>query len=337
MVKGTGSMALGGPHLVKAATGEDVSVEELGGSRVHNELSGVSDMETEDDRTCLQAIKDYLSFFPQTSQQRPPRHPIHDSADRREEILYKIVPTNQRRAYDMHKVINKIVDGGIFFEMKAGWAKNLVTGLARIDGWPVGIIANNPQVLGGILDVNSADKGARFITLCDAFNIPLVFLSDTPGFIIGSKVERDGIIRHGAKMIYAVSNATVPKLTVVVRKAYGAGYFAMCGKAYDPDLIVAWPTAEISVMGPEGAVNIIGRKALTEAREQGGPDAENALRAQMEARFRKVIDPYLAASYAYVDDIIDPADTRAVLAKGLELSQHKQVLRYPRKHGVFPV
>jgi acetyl-CoA carboxylase carboxyltransferase component len=337
MVKGTGSMALGGPHLVKAATGEEISVEELGGSKVHNEISGVSDMEVPNDEACIQAIKDYLSYFPQSSQQYPPRQENEDLTARREEILYKIVPTNQRRAYDMHKVIAKIVDEGIFFEMKAGWAKNLITGFARIEGQPIGIVANNPLVLGGILDVNSADKGARFITLCDAFNIPLVFLCDTPGFIIGSKVERDGIIRHGAKMIYAVSSATVPKLTVVVRKAYGAGYYAMCGKAYDPDLIVAWPTAEISVMGPEGAVNIIGRKALAEARQQGGAEAEQILRGEMEAKFRKLIDPYLAASYAYVDDIIDPADTRAVLAKGLQLTHDKEVIRYPRKHGVFPV
>ncbi len=337
MVKGTGSMALGGPHLVKAATGEEVTVEDLGGSKVHCEISGVGDLEVSDDQSCIQAIKDYLSYFPQFSGENPPRHQSFDPQNRREEILYKIVPTNQRRAYDMHKVISRIVDDKGFFEMKGGWAKNLITGFARIDGWPIGIVANNPQVLGGILDVNSADKGARFVTLCDAFNIPLLFLCDTPGFIIGPKVERDGIIRHGAKMIYAVSSATVPKLTVVVRKAYGAGYYAMCGKGYDPDLIVAWPTAEISVMGPEGAVNIVGRKVLAEARLQGGETAEAALRAQLEAQFRAVIDPYLAASYAFIDDIIDPADTRAVLAKGLELSRNKEVVRYPRKHGVFPV
>ncbi|NWJ48180.1 MAG: acyl-CoA carboxylase subunit beta [Chloroflexi bacterium] len=337
MVKGTGSMALGGTHLVKAATGEEIGVEELGGSSIHNEISGVADMEVANDYACLQAIKDYLSYFPSSSQQHPPPLPNNNATSQREESLYKIVPTNPRRAYNMHKVIHKIVDGGIFFEMKAGWAKNLVTGFARIEGKAVGIVANNPLVLGGILDVNSADKGARFITLCDAFNIPLIFLVDTPGFLIGSKVEKEGIIRHGAKMIFAVSSATVPKLTVVVRKAYGAGYFAMCGKAYDPDLIVAWPTAEISVMGPEGAVNIIGRKALSEARGQGGEVAEAALRAQMEAQFRKLIDPYLAASYTYVDDIIDPADTRALLAQGLEASKNKQTLRYPRKHGIFPV
>ncbi|HEX2914771.1 MAG TPA: acyl-CoA carboxylase subunit beta [Chloroflexia bacterium] len=337
MVRGTGSMALGGPHLVKAATGEEVDVEELGGSKVHCEISGVGDLETADDAACIAAIKDYLSFFPSHSGERPPRKVTGDPASRREESLYKVLPASQRRAYDMHKIISRIVDEGHFFEIKPGWAKNLLTGFARIDGYPIGIVASNPIVLGGILDVNSADKGARFINLCDAFNIPLLFLCDTPGFVIGSQVERQGIIRHGAKMIYAVSEASVPKFTVVVRKAYGAGYYAMCGKGYDPDLIVAWPTAEISVMGPEGAVNIIGRRVLAQAAEQGGPEAATALRDKMLGQFRQVIDPYLAASYAYIDDIIDPADTRQVLARALELTKEKTVIRHTKKHGVMPV
>ena len=337
MVKGIGSMALGGPHLVKAATGEDIGVEELGGTKIHCEISGVGDLEATDDAACIAAIKDYLSFFPLNNQEQPPRRLTQDSPDRRDESLYKVVPINQRRAYDMHKVIAKIVDDGHFFEIKAGWAKNLITGLARINGYPIGIVANNPIVLGGTLDVNTADKGARFINLCDAFNIPLLFLCDTPGFIIGSQVEKQGIIRHGAKMIYAVSEATVPKFTVVVRKGYGAGYYAMCGKGYDPDYITAWPGAEISVMGPEGAVNIIGRRVLNEALEKGGPEAMNALREKMLNDFRKVIDPYLAASYGYVDDIIDPADTRHAIAKALELTKNKQVKRVWKKHGVVPV
>jgi acetyl-CoA carboxylase carboxyltransferase component len=337
MVKGIGSMALGGPHLVKAATGEDVDVEELGGSKVHCEISGVGDLEVADDAACIAAVKDYLSFFPLHSGERPPRRPSQNALESRDESLYKLIPTSQRRAYDVHKVITRIVDDHHFFEIKPGWAKNLVTGFGRIDGYPVGIVANNPLVLGGTLDVNTADKGARFINLCDAFNIPLVFLCDTPGFIIGSQVERQGIIRHGAKMIYAVSEATVPKLTVVLRKAYGAGYYAMCGKGYDPDMIVAWPTAEISVMGPEGAVNIIGRRVLAQAAEQGGPEAATQLREKMLSQFRQVIDPYLAASYAYIDDIIDPADTRRVLAQALDLTREKTVVRHRKKHGVSPV
>jgi acetyl-CoA carboxylase carboxyltransferase component len=337
MIKGVGSMALGGPHLVKAATGEDIDVEELGGSKVHCEISGVADMEVADDAACIQAIKDYLSYFPTHSGEKPLRKETSDPKDRRAEQFYKVVPLNQRRAYDMHKIINQLVDDNKFFEMKAGWAKNLITGFARIDGYAVGIVANNPIVLGGILDVDSADKGARFINLCDAFNIPLLFLCDTPGFIIGSKVERQGIIRHGAKMIYAVSEASVPKITLVVRKAYGAGYYAMCGKGYDPDTILAWVGCEISVMGPEGAVNIIGRRQLAEAEKAGGAEAATALREKMLAQFRAVIDPYLAASYAYVDDIIDPADTRLHLANALAKAQNKEVIRYPKKHGIMPV
>ena len=337
MVKGTSSMALGGPHLVKAATGEEVDVEELGGSRVHCEISGVADLEAADDAECIAAIKTYLSFLPSHNGSSPARRPATDPATRREESLYKIMPTNGRRAYDVHKIITRLVDDGQFFEIKGGWAKNLVTGFARIDGYSLGIVANNPIVLGGTLDVNTADKGARFINLCDAFNVPLLFLCDTPGFVIGSQVERQGIIRHGAKMIYALSEATVPKFTVVTRKAYGAGYYAMCGKGYDPDLIVAWPTAEISVMGPEGAVNIIGRKVLAQAAEQGGPEAMTALRDKLLGQFRELIDPYLAASYAYIDDIIDPADTRATIAQALELTRDKTVVRYPKKQGVRPV
>lgn len=337
MVKGTGSMALGGPHLVKAATGEDVDVEELGGSRVHCEISGVGDLEVADDAACIAAIKSYLSFFPSHNGTKPPRRPTTDAANRRDETLYKIIPVSQRRAYDVRKVITRIVDDGNFMEIKPGWAKNLVIGLARIDGYPIGIVANNPIVLGGTLDVNTSDKGARFINLCDAFNIPLLFLCDTPGFVIGSQVERQGIIRHGAKMLYAVSEASVPKLTVVLRKAYGAGYYAMCGKGYDPDLIVAWPTAEISVMGPEGAVNIVGRKVLAQAEAQGGPEAAASLREKMLGQFRALIDPYLAASFAYIDDIIDPADTRHIIAQALELTRDKTVVRHAKKHGVVPV
>src|SRR5437899_5951794 len=206
-----------------------------------------------------------------------------------DEALLSIVPDSARRAYDMKKVISAVVDGGRFFEIKPGWARNLITCLARLGGRSVGILANQPMVLGGALDVDAADKAARFIMLCDAFHIPLVFLQDVPGFMVGSKVERQGIIRHGAKMLYAVSEATVPKVTVVIRKAYGAGYYVMCGKAYEPDLIVAWPSAEISVMGPEGAVNIIFRKQI-EASED--PDAT---RAEMIEGIQKIIDPYIAA------------------------------------------
>jgi methylmalonyl-CoA decarboxylase subunit alpha len=335
MVKGTSSMALGGRHLVKAATGEDVSEEEMGGSAVHNKVSGVADLEVASDEECLATVRRYLSFFPSNNREAPPvRTAAVDPVDRRCEELYDIVPTAPRRAYDMRKVVNAVVDDGDFFPMKPDWAKNIVTGLARIGGQPVGILANQPMVLGGALDVNSADKAARFTWLCDAFGIPLVFLMDVPGFIVGSAVEKQGIIRHGAKMLYAISEATVPKVTVVLRKAYGAGYFVMNGTAYEADYIVAWPTAEISVMGPDGAVNIIMRKQL-EAIPEG--EERTQARLAMAEEIRKTIDPYIAAGHAQVDDVIDPADTRAAIWHGLQLSRSKVIDRPWRKHGVLPV
>ena len=331
MVKGTSHMALGGPPLVKAIVGEDITAEELGGSKVHTEVSGVADLEVPDDAACIDAIKEYLSFFPSSNLEQPPVVPCEDPADRMDEALLGIVPDSARRAYDMKTVIAHIVDGGRFFEIKPAWARNLITALARMGGRPVGIVANQPMVLGGALDVDSADKAARFIMLCDAFHIPLLFLQDVPGFLVGSKVERQGIIRHGAKMLYAVSEATVPKITVVVRKAYGAGYFVMCGKAYEPDLIVAWPTAEISVMGPEGGTNIIFRKEIAAA---DNPDEERARRVET---FRTLINPYIAAGGAFIDDVIDPRETRPVIVRALDMARTKQVQRPWKKHGVMPV
>ncbi len=226
------------------------------------------------------------------------------------------------------------MDDGVFFPMKPDWARNVITGLARFDGRPVGIVASQPKVLGGTLDVNSADKAARFVWLCDAFGLPLVFLQDVPGFTVGSAVEKQGIIRHGAKMLFAVSEATVPKVTVVLRKAYGAGYFVMNGTAYEADYIVAWPTAEIAVMGPDGMVRITMRRQL-EAIPEG--EERNKAAIEMAEQFRKNIDPYIAAGHAQIDDIIDPADTRAAICRGLAASQSKAVARPWRKHGVLPV
>ncbi|MDZ4827463.1 MAG: acyl-CoA carboxylase subunit beta [Actinomycetota bacterium] len=334
MVKGTSSMALGGRHLVKAAVGEDVTEEEMGGSAVHTKVSGCADLEVADDAECLRIVRAYLSFFPQHNGDRPPKRATADPVDRRTEELYDIVPTAPRRAYDMRKVVSAIVDDGDVFWMKPDWAKNIVTGLARVGGQPVGIVANQPMVLGGALDVNAADKAARFVWLCDAFNIPLVFLHDVPGFIVGSAVEKQGIIRHGAKMLFAVSEATVPKISVVLRKSYGAGYFVMNGLAYEADYIVAWPTAEIAVMGPDGAVNIIHRKQL-EAIEDD--DERTARRLELAEEIRANIDPYVAAGHGQLDDVIDPADTRAAIARGLRITADKRVERPARKHGVLPV
>jgi acetyl-CoA carboxylase carboxyltransferase component len=328
MVRGTSHMALGGPPLVKAVTGEDIEPEELGGSRVHTEISGVADLEVEDDAACLRAIKEYLGYFPSSNLAAPPHRPTDDPADRRDDQLLEIVPDHPRRAYDMHRIIDAIVDEARFFELKPRWARNLLVGLGRMGGHPVGIVANQPLHLGGVLDVDAADKAARFVMLCDAFGIPLLFLQDVPGFMVGSKVERQGIIRHGAKMLYAVSEATVAKVTVVVRKAYGAGYYVMCGRADEPDLIVAWPTAEISVMGPEGAVNIVARKQIAAAAD---PEAE---RGRLVEEYRRLIDPYVAAGFVHLDDVIDPRETRPLVIRALELAR---VERPWKKHGVMPV
>ena len=331
MVKGRGSMALAGPHLTKAVTGEDVTQEELGGSRIHTRVSGVGDLEVESDEDCIAAVRDYLSYFPQHCEEPPPVREVSDPVDRLDDELLDILPDSPRKPYDMYDLIARIVDDGDWFDLKPRWARTIITCLARMGGRPVGIVANQPKHLGGILENDSADKAARFVNLCDAYGIPLVFLMDVPGFMVGTKVEQAGIIRHGAKMLYAVSRATVPKVTVVIRKAYGAGYYVMNGRAYEPDLIVAWPSAEISVMGPEGAVNIIFRKQIEAAED---PDAT---RAEMIEGIRKTIDPYIAAGNALIDDIIDPRETRPTVIRALEMAETKRVQRPWKKHGVMPV
>ena len=331
MVKGRGSMALAGPHLTKAVTGEDVTQEELGGSRIHTRISGVGDLEVESDEDCIAAIKDYLSYFPQHCEEPPPLREPSDPVDRMDDELLDILPDSPRKPYDMYDVIRRVVDDGDWFDLKPRWARTIITCLARMGGRPVGIVANQPKHLGGILENDSADKAARFVNLCDAYAIPLLFLMDVPGFMVGTKVEQAGIIRHGAKMLYAVSRATVPKITVVIRKAYGAGYYVMNGRAYEPDLIVAWPSAEFSVMGPEGAVNIIFRKQIEAAED---PDAT---RVEMIEGIRKTIDPYIAAGNALIDDIIDPRETRPTVIRALEMAETKRVQRPWKKHGVMPV
>src|SRR5467141_3611284 len=276
MVRGTSSMAIGGPYLVKSMIGEEVSEEALGGSKVHTEVSGVADLETASDAECLAAVRQYLSYFPSRCGEKPPRRSSSDPAERRDESLLDVVPENPRQAYD-------------------------------------------------VLEVNAADKAARFVNLCDAFEIPLVFLQDVPGFMVGSKVEQQGIIRHGAKMLYAVASATVPKLTVVLRKAYGAGYYVMNGRAYEPDLLVAWPGAEISVMGAEGMVAIAAHKQPEEVKKQ------------LAEGIRPHIDIFRTAALGYLDDVIDPRETRPLLANYLRLCEGKQVERPWRKREIAPV
>jgi acetyl-CoA carboxylase carboxyltransferase component len=331
MVKGRGSMALAGPHLVRAAVGEDVTQEELGGSRVHCRKSGVGDLEVADDRECIERIKQYLSFFPQHNQQPPPRRASADPPDRREESLLDVLPESNRKPYDMYGVISKVVDDGEWLDLKPQWAKTIITCLARFDGRAVGIVANQPRQLGGILDNDSADKAARFVNLCNAFGLPLVFLMDVPGFMVGTKVEAGGIIRHGAKMLYAVSNATVPKITVVIRKAYGAGYYVMNGRAYEPDLIVAWPSAEISVMGAEGAVEIVMRRQVEQAEDPA------AKKAELIDAYRKIIDVYVAAGNDMIDDVIDPRETRPLICSALAMAEGKRIERPWKRNGVVPV
>jgi acetyl-CoA carboxylase carboxyltransferase component len=331
MVKGRGSMALAGPHLVRAAVGEDVTQEELGGSRVHCRMSGVGDLEVADDQACIDSIKRYLSYMPSHNGEAPPRRATADPAQRMDDELLDVLPESNRKPYDMYDVIRRIVDDGEWLDLKPQWARTIITCFARFEGRPVGIVANQPRQLGGILDNDSADKAARFVNLCNAFGLPLVFLQDVPGFMVGTKVEQAGIIRHGAKMLHAVANATVPKITVVLRKAYGAGYYVMNGRAYEPDLIVAWPTAEISVMGAEGAVEIVMRRQVEEA------DDPAAKKAELIDAYRQIIDVYIAARNGMIDDVIDPRETRPVICRALEMAEGKVVQRPWKRNAVVPV
>jgi acetyl-CoA carboxylase carboxyltransferase component len=298
---------------------------------VHCRKSGVGDLEVADDEECIERVKQYLSFMPSHNREPAPVLPSADPIDRMDEGLLDVLPESNRKPYDMYEVIGRIVDDGFWLDLKPQFAKTIITCFARFGGRPAGIVANQPKHLGGILDNDSADKAARFVNLCNAFGIPLVFLMDVPGFMVGTKVEQAGIIRHGAKMLHAVAAATVPKITVVLRKAYGAGYYVMNGKAYEPDLIVAWPSAEISVMGAEGAVEIVFRRQVEEA------DDPVAKKAELIAAYRKLIDVYVAARNDMVDDVIDPRETRPVICRALEMAEGKRVERPWKRHGVVPV
>jgi methylmalonyl-CoA decarboxylase subunit alpha len=331
MVAGRSSMALGGPPLVKAMTGQDVTEQELGGSRVHCEVSGVGDVEVDSDEACIAVVRRYLAFMPQHCGELPPIVACDDPIDRGDDDLLDLVPDSQRKGYDMYEVIRRIVDRGDYLDLKPRWARPIITCLARFGGRPAGIVANNPKQGGGVLDTDSADKAARFIQICDAFNIPLVFLMDVPGFWIGKHVEHGGIIRHGAKMLHAMASATVPKLTVVTRKGYGAGYYVMAGRAFEPDLFVAWPGAEISVMGADGMLGIAGAKLF------GDREPPPEVKQQIAEQIQKHIDIYKVAGWGLVDDVIDPRDTRRLLCRGLEMSWGRKVERPARKHGVMPV
>jgi propionyl-CoA carboxylase beta chain len=332
MVKKTSHMFITGPDVVKTVTHEDVSMDDLGGATVHATKSGVAHFACEDEQDCLETIRQMMTFLPANNMEDPPIMDTGDDPNRRDKRLEDIIPSDPRKAYDMHEVINAIVDNGEFLEVHAGYAGNILVGFARLDGRPVGIVANQPLVLAGVLDINASVKGARFVRFCDAFNIPIITFEDVPGFMPGVNQEHGGIINHGAKLLYAFCEATVPKLTVITRKAYGGAYDVMSSKHIRGDYNVAWPTAEIAVMGPDGAVNIIFRKEIQEAEDKVAKRAE-----LIEIYKDKFANPFVAASWGYLDDVIDPADTRPRLVEALKVVQNKRDSNPPRKHSTMPL
>jgi propionyl-CoA carboxylase beta chain len=332
MTKGSSQMFVTGPDVIKSVTREEVTHEDLGGAMTHNTKSGVAHFAAEDDRHCLSLIRRLLSFLPSNNVEDPPRLSPTDDANRKDERLKTIVPAEPNRPYDMKDVIRLVVDGGDFLEVHEHFAPNIVVGFARLDGRPVGIVANQPRHLAGVLDIKSSTKGARFVRTCDAFNVPLVTFEDVPGFLPGTAQEWNGIITSGAKLLFAYCEATVPKLTVITRKAYGGAYDVMSSKHIRGDYNVAWPTAELAVMGPEGAVNIIFRRELGEARD---PDAERKrLVADYNAKFA---NPYIAASLGYLDDVIEPQETRPRLIAALAMLENKRQALPKKKHGNIPL
>jgi propionyl-CoA carboxylase beta chain len=331
MVKGS-YMFVTGPDVVKTVTHEEVSKEELGGAMTHNVTSGVAHFATEDDRECLALIRDLLSFLPSNNLDDPPRAATADSPDREDPSLDGLVPPATNQPYDMLDLIHVIADEGYFLEVHRHYAKNIIVGFARLDGRPVGIVANQPAVLAGTLDIDASVKGARFVRFCDAFNIPLVTFEDVPGFLPGTVQEHGGIIRHGAKLLYAFAEATVPKLTVITRKAYGGAYCVMSSKHIRTDFNYAWPTAEIAVMGAEGAVNILYHRELAASKHPAEARAEKI--AEYEEAFA---NPYVAARRGYVDDVIAPRTTRPRLIRALDLLANKREVMPPKKHGNIPL
>jgi propionyl-CoA carboxylase beta chain len=325
-------MFVTGPEVVKEVTNEDVNFNDLGGASVHNESSGVAHFLAEDEQDCFRILRKLLSFIPPNNLEDPPRVESKDDPKREDQELNSILPPSPTKPYEMEQVIRKIVDSGDFLEVHKYWAKNIIIGFARLDGNPIGIIANNPQVLAGVLDINSCDKAARFTRFCDCFNIPLIAFVDVPGFLPGTAQEWGGIIRHGAKLLYAFSEATVPRLTVIIRKAYGGAYCVMNSKHIGADYNFAWPSAEIAVMGAEGACNIVFRNEITKSENR-----ENKRNELVQAYSTRFSNPYIAASKGYIDDVIEPKDTRQKLISAL-MSIHKKRQNRPlRKHGNIPV
>jgi acetyl-CoA carboxylase carboxyltransferase component len=332
MVRKSSYMFITGPDVVRAATNEDVTAEELGGADVHAEMSGVSHLVADTDGDALYLIHKLLTYLPQNNMEDPPFLPPEDDPLRMEDALDTIVPADPSKPYDIKEVIHLVMDGGQFFEIQEAYAPNIVIGFARLGGHSIGVVANQPDVLAGVLDINASEKAARFVRFCDAFNIPIVTFEDVPGFLPGTDQEHGGIIRSGAKLLFAYCEATVPKLTVVTRKAYGGAYCVMSSKHIRGDVNLAWPSAEIAVMGPEGAVNIIFRKELVQS-ENG-----NLRRAELIADYTdKFANPYVAASRGYIDDVIEPRETRPRLINALEMLSNKRDSNPPKKHGCMPL
>ncbi len=332
MVEGSSYMFITGPDVVRTVTGEEVSFEELGGAATHAAKSGVAHFISPDEETCLEDARYLLSFLPQNNLEPPPSAPPSDPVDREDAALDSLIPDDPAKPYDIKDVIRRVVDEGDFFEVHERYAQNVVCGLARLGGHPVGVVGNQPRTLAGVLDIDSSVKAARFVRTCDAFNVPLVTFVDVPGFLPGTDQEWRGIIRHGAKLLYAYAEATVPKLAVITRKAYGGAYDVMSSKHIRADFNFAWPTAEVAVMGPEGAVNIVFRRELEEA------DDPETRRAELIDEYReRFANPYSAAERGYVDDVIEPRRTRPVLIEALETARSKRERTPARKHGNIPL
>lgn len=332
MVDSTSYMFITGPAVVKEVTGEEVGFEELGGARVHGSISGAAHFVVGSEQEAIALVRRLLSFLPDNSDQLPPRRATNDPVDRQEPSLAEVIPEDPVRGYDMRQVIERVVDEGEFLEVHRDFAQNMVTGFARLGGQPVGIVANQPRILAGCIDVNASCKAARFVRFCDAFNLPLITLVDCPGYLPGLKQEHMGIIRHGAKLLYAYSEATVPKITVIVRKDYGGAYSAMCGKGLGADVVLAMVSAEVAVMGPEAAASVVFRREIESA-----PDPE-ARRAEMVREYReRFATPYKAAEWGLVDDVIEPQELRPRLVRALRLLEGKRENRPPKKHCNLPL
>jgi propionyl-CoA carboxylase beta chain len=332
MVKDTSHMFITGPDVVKAVTREEVSFEALGGAMTHNAKSGVAHFAAQDEAHCLGLVRQLLTYVPQNNLEDPPFFPTADSEDRLDEELQAIVPDNPNKPYDIKDIIRRVVDDGHFFEVQEHWAQNIVVGFARFGGFSVGVVANQPAVMAGALDIDASNKAARFVRFCDAFNVPLVSFVDVPGYMPGVNQEHGGIIRNGAKLIWAFAEATVPKVTVITRKAYGGAYIVMSSKHLRGDVNYAWPTAEIAVMGPEGAVNVVFRKEVAEADD---PDTK---RQELVEEYREEFaNPYVAAARGYIDDVIEPAETRPRIIEALKMLQNKRDTNPPKKHGNIPL